>query len=263
MLLNLLTNAVKFTEHGSISVRVTGELLTVPRWCLRFEVQDTGVGLTAEQQSRLFGRFEQAEISTARRYGGTGLGLAICRKLAALWNGQVGVSSEPGRGSNFWFTLEVPAVASAQAAAKAPAVGGEVSSECQGVRVLVVDDNQINRTVAQRMLKRMGCETFLAENGAEALVEWQRLRDEGSPADLILMDCHMPELDGWQTTKRIRDSEKAEGADSAVAILALTASVLDRDRQRSREAGMNGFLAKPIEPAKLQEAVRTWAPQRN
>ena len=232
-LFNLLGNAVKFTAKGSITVRAMNAVgPDGPR--LRFEVEDTGVGIDAETRGRLFRRFEQADATTTRRFGGSGLGLAITRRLAELMNGMVGVVSAPGVGSTFW--LEIPA---------APAVKPEAEvipsdAVLDGLKVLVVEDNATNRMIASKILESLGASVETADDGEQGVVAAAR-----GGFDLILMDIQMPGIDGVEATRRIR---ALGGPAAQVPVLALTANVLNHQRHAYMAAGMSGTVAKPISP---------------
>ena len=264
-LLNYVSNALKFTERGTITLRA-GVVADVGGAALvRFEVADTGVGIAREAQERLFGAFEQADGSTTRRYGGTGLGLAITRSLANHMGGEVGVTSEAGAGSTFWFTarLERPAAAALADDSVAPAEpGGDlpvltpdvvIRTCCAGARLLVVEDNAINREVAAELLAAVGLQVEMADNGAQAVA-----LARANAYDLVLMDVQMPVMDGLDATRAIR---RLPGYDVA-PIVALTAAVLTEDRQQTAAAGMNDHIAKPFVPAELYATIARWLPQR-
>ncbi len=241
VLLNLLGNAVKFTEEGTISLRVG-----VTDEYLRFEIEDHGIGIAAENVSALFAAFSQVDDSHTRRFGGTGLGLAICKELVTLMGGEIGVQSDLGQGSCFWFTARLPAVATA--ANEAPVAA--VALESLSGEVLVVEDNLINQAVMVDMLEALGCTAVVVSSGAEA-IEATRVR----PFSAVLMDCQMPEMDGYEATRRIRREEQESGK-KAMPIIALTASALPADRDRALGVGMDDHLPKPVTYERLQAALR-------
>ena len=240
VLLNLLSNAVKFTDHGQVALRVR----TVSPTRLRFEVQDTGVGIDAAQLSVIFQPFEQVG-EAQRRLGGTGLGLAISRQYVRLMGGDIRVESRPGQGSTFWFELEVPVVTADTATAPARAVTGYAGPR---KKVLVMDDVAENRAVAADMLTPLGFEVVAAANGREGLEMAQRLRPH-----LILTDIVMPEMDGLEATRRLRQLP----AFKDVPIIALSASVSVADSDKCLAAGMNVFLPKPINVDRLLSQIGT------
>ncbi len=274
ILLNLLGNAVKFTERGKITLSVElapppADGLTPEACMLRFAVSDSGIGISREAQARLFRPFSQGDSSTTRRYGGTGLGLAVCKELAAMMGGAIGVDSEPGRGSTFWFTLRAgPAQATASAGAARPMdaaslrasvpAGGGQRTDFHGARVLLAEDHVVNQELALTMLEGAGCRVTVAANGRVAVDTWLK-----QPFDLVLMDCQMPELDGFEATREIRTQEAA--GRTRTPIVALTANAYAADRQRCLDAGMDDYLAKPFTRVDLSAMLRRWipaAPQR-
>ena len=250
ILLNFAGNAVKFTDAGFVKLVASVEADLGAALRLRFEVQDSGIGISQEAQARLFQDFEQADSSTTRRYGGTGLGLAICRRLAALMQGEVGVQSQPGGGSRFWFTLRVD---KGSMAAPPPASRGTVARELlrqfEGTRVLLAEDNAVNQEVAVAMLGSAGLVVDVAGDGQEAL----RMAGEYDYA-LILMDVQMPLMDGLVATRAIRGT--AHGKHTP--ILAMTANAFAEERQRCLDAGMNDHVAKPVVAEQLFATLHMW-----
>ena len=256
MLANLVGNAVKFTATGSVRIEAAvleaGDHLAL----LEFSVTDTGIGIPEEQLARLFHPFSQADSSTTREYGGTGLGLSIIRSLAHLMGGEVGVTSQAGQGSRFWFTARVGLVATGdEARAPEPVTTTEVPAQATGSasRVLVVEDNVTNRKVVEALLRRQGLTSVSVENGQEAI---NALRSGLQPS-LILMDMHMPVMDGPMATRLIRTWEEETGR-PRLPIVALTANAFADDRQRCHEAGMDDFLTKPISLDALKAVVARW-----
>ena len=243
ILANFVSNAIKFTEQGEVVVRV--EPSPVYPQGVRLIVQDTGIGIPLDKQASIFEPFMQADNSTTRKYGGTGLGLAICKRLTELMGGQMGVESEPGKGSTFFVDLPLPPVEAQSLQTPEPSTTlPEIPS---GKRILLVEDNEVNRKVAQRMLNKWQLEVEIAVNGIEAVQ-----KATTAAYDLILMDCQMPEMDGYEATRRLR----ARGV--RVPIIALTANAIEGDRQRCLECGMDDYLAKPIKPDELQRILTRW-----
>ncbi|MCV2370274.1 ATP-binding protein [Roseateles oligotrophus] len=246
---NLLGNAVKFTAQGAISLRVQCQQQVAGQVRLQFEVIDTGIGIAADQIEAIFEAFEQAEGgATTQRFGGTGLGLTICRQLVEMMGGSIGVESVEGQGSRFHFTaLFALPVADAQArsSAAAPDIG-----RLQGRRVLMVEDNAFNRDVLEAMLHRFGIEVDVAVDGPDGL----ECFEVGCPYDAVLMDLHMPGLDGFECSRRIRLLPMGE----AVPIIAITANVLAGTAQDCLAAGMNAVLNKPVEPHLLSQTLLDW-----
>ena len=250
-LLNYLTNAVKFTEHGAIALRTRLVDETPTTVLLRFEVSDSGPGIDPEALPRLFSAFEQADNSITRKYGGTGLGLAITRKIAQLMGGDAGVETEPGQGSTFWLTVRLNKCDAGQETAARPADYPEdlLRREFTGTRILLADDEQINREVTQSLLDETGLVVETAEDGEQAL----RLAQEKTYA-LILMDMQMPNMDGLQATEQIRRLPQLQ----RTPILAMTANAFSEDRQHCLAAGMDDFITKPVDPATLFATLLHW-----
>ena len=287
VLVNLVSNGLKFTERGGVTVG-----LTVPppanaadprRVRLRFFTEDSGVGIAAEAREQVFRAFGQADSSIGRRFGGTGLGLTISRRLVELMGGKLDFESEPGRGSTFWFELELPRSNDApqrpalrepdfearyvegaplpDAAAVAPdgpsAAGGAPAAVPAGgaapLRVLVVEDNPVNRLVVEAQLETLGCRTDIAEDGEEALLKLQTERYA-----LVLMDCMLPRLSGYEATQAWRDHEREHGL-KRLPVVALTANALESNLERCRASGMDDYLTKPCSVERLQAAIERWA----
>ncbi len=253
-LLNYAGNALKFTERGGITLCVTQLAEDADSVLLRFEVQDSGVGIDTETLSRLFTSFEQADNATTRRHGGTGLGLAITRQLARLMGGDAGAQSTPGLGSSFWFSARLGKTDAPHAN---PAATGEgplsaeatLQQRAQGGRILVVDDDALNREVAQILLEDIGLQVDVAADGVEAL----SLAQNGG-YNLILMDVQMPNMDGLEATRKLRQIPACRD----LPILAMTANTFSADRQRCLDAGMNDFIGKPFQPQTLFETLLVW-----
>ena len=244
VLLNLVSNAVKFTEHGSVVLRVTSVAAAGERARLRFEVSDTGIGIAPALLDSVFEVFVQGDGSVTRRYGGTGLGLAICKQLVALLGGTIGVESELGKGSVFNFELELPLAASELAGAKRSPNRSMPSLEerkLRRLRVLAAEDNAGNREVLASMMELLDCDVTMVENGVAAVEALHDAHDY----DVVLMDCQMPLLDGYGAARAVRTREAARGR-RAVPIVAVTAHALPEERDAASSAGMQGFVTKPI-----------------
>jgi PAS domain S-box-containing protein len=272
ILVNLVNNAIKFTEAGGVTIAVSLDSQNGSDATVRFKVIDTGIGIPADRQGILFEAFTQADASTTRRYGGTGLGLAICRKLASLMGGAIGVESEAGVGSTFWFTAvfekqmapaqgeEAGARPSEQKLAEAnrdtTLLGGPQlpAMASTGLRILVAEDNLVNQTVVVRFLQKMGHTADVVGDGRQALEAL-----ENNTYALVLMDMHMPVMDGLEATREIRRSGRWPG----MPVIALTASAMKGDQDRCLEAGMDDYLTKPIYANALERAINKWTHQRD
>lgn len=247
VLLNLAGNAVKFTEQGHVVIRARRtEDATGAAW-IRISVEDTGIGIPADQIERIFDRFSQADNSISRDFGGSGLGLSISRMLVRAMGGDIGVESEVGTGSTFWFTLPLRRAQSEVVQPSAP----EAPAEPGALRVLVADDNDINRVVACAMLEQLGHQCVTVDDGQEAV---EAVRNEDY--DLVLMDVQMPRLDGLAATQAIR---ALGGALSQIKIVGLSASATNDDSRQCFDAGMDGFLSKPLQRARLEDLLRDHA----
>ncbi len=266
IMLNLLGNAIKFTPQGEVVARVVvqnppllegAEASADETVRVRFEVQDTGVGIPKEKVADIFEPFRQVDGSSTRRHGGTGLGLAICAKLVELMGGTIGVESEEGKGSLFWFELSLPRARAIPRPEVEPPAPQPQESELKGLRVLLVEDNYVNQKVAQRIMERWGIQVVIAENGRLAL---HRLAEK--PFHLILMDCQMPEMDGFEATRQIRMEERRAGGHQHIPIIALTANAMAEDREKCLQVGMDDYLAKPIKPELLYEKLLYWGKPR-
>ncbi|MFN4325665.1 MAG: PhnD/SsuA/transferrin family substrate-binding protein [Azonexus sp.] len=252
ILLNLIGNAIKFTERGTVTLRLVAVAETPTQVQVRFEVSDTGIGISPEAQERLFSDFEQADNSMTRRYGGTGLGLAICKRLVHLMGGHIGVNSQPGQGSTLWFVLPLkkcqPAALPA-AAASSPEISAEerLRQAFAGRHILLAEDEPVNQEISRSLLEHAGLLVTVAADGAQAVAMARQ-----APYDLILMDMHMPLMDGLEATRAIR----RDSPNKTTPIIALTASAFDDDRTACLAAGMNGHIAKPVNPEMLFDTLR-------
>jgi signal transduction histidine kinase/DNA-binding NarL/FixJ family response regulator/HPt (histidine-containing phosphotransfer) domain-containing protein len=273
IILNLVDNAVKFTHDGEIGVSASLVSDLDGFAVIRFEIRDTGIGIPQSRLAVIFDPFTQADGSTTRQYGGVGLGLAICKQLAELMGGEIGVESKEGKGSTFWFTarfekqaMQIPAAQTAGVSFRT--VVGVTTSEVstagaatRGARVLLAEDNAINQRVAQSILGKLGCKADVVANGLEAVRALELIN-----YDLVLMDCQMPEMDGFEATAVIRDPD-SKILNHKVPIVALTANAMNGDRERCIEAGMNDYLSKPVKKEDLSVVLEKWlkpkAPEQN
>ena len=252
VLINLAANAIKFTKQGSLTIRVIERESSAASALLRFEVIDTGIGLSVEDVARLFSPFVQADDSTTRKYGGTGLGLAISKRLIGLMGGKIGVESTPGQGSNFWFEITLPKSARAASNEGAPLSESEASQilrQHRGKRILVVEDEAINQEVARDILEEVGLIVDIADNGEQAV---KRAAQQTYAA--ILMDIQMPVMNGFSATRAIL----AESLNQQTPIIAMTANAFTEDRAECLEAGMKDYLAKPVRPERLYQTLLKW-----
>ena len=249
ILVNLLGNAVKFTKSGWVALQVRGEN-TPGGYSLSFRVADSGIGIAPADVARVFDAFEQVDAKLTRSHGGTGLGLAISRRLARAMGGDISVTSTQGEGSSFVLRLTLPVAAASPAPQRKAATEGSASDRLEGVTILAAEDNQTNRLLLRKVLDRTGADLQMANDGVEAVEKYRELRP-----DLVLMDMSMPRKSGLDATRDIRAAETAENW-ARRPILALTANAFDQDREQCLEAGMDGFLTKPITGAKLVAAVR-------
>lgn len=250
ILFNLIGNAVKFTPEGSVEIMISQERLPDSAFNLCVDVTDTGIGVGPEAKSRLFTKFTQADGSMTRKYGGTGLGLAICKQLTEMMGGEIGLVSNPGKGSTFWCTIRCapgdpkkakPLLWEETEAAKQP------ETQTRSLHILVAEDNHVNQAVIKAMLLKAGHRTEIVENGLEAVTAVSR-----NQYDLVLMDQQMPEMDGVTATRKIRE---LTGDASRIPIIAVTANAMKGDREKYLAAGMTDYVAKPIDPGKLAEAI--------
>jgi len=253
VVINLVSNAIKFTDEGQVTVHVKASPLGGATR-VRVEVTDTGIGIDSDTLARLFQPFTQADNSTTRKYGGTGLGLTISTQLIETMGGTIGASSEPEKGSTFWFELSLPAADDNESKPdlRAPDLAGQIATAHQGdptpAAVLVAEDNPINQLLAVRMLEKLGYNADVAGDGREALAALEQ-----TTYAAVLMDCQMPELDGYDATREIRRRER--DSDRHVPIIAMTAHSMPGDREKCLAAGMDDYISKPIRASALRETL--------
>jgi PAS domain S-box-containing protein len=255
ILTNLLSNAIKFTNEGTVFVKVRKQQDKTRGEGVLFEVEDSGIGIPEQIRAQLFNPFSQGDPSMARRYGGTGLGLSICKRLAELMNGEIGVESTPGKGSTFWFRIplvEAPRRGAPQVRSTKKSLLQSRSGKRRksGARILVAEDNAANQKLLLLFLEKLGYRADAVGNGLEALKALENI-----PYDLILMDCQMPEMDGYEATRKIRDRERLLSM-RRIPILALTAHALGGDREKCVQAGMDDYISKPIDFGRLQRILQ-------
>jgi len=285
VLTNFVSNAVKFTDEGGVFIELNLEnsLLNGTDPCLRFSVKDTGIGIPGDVQNKLFDPFTQADSSLIRKFGGTGLGLAIAKQLVGAMGGEIGVQSEPGAGSEFWCTLSFGRTDRKSSAShgsegfpsdvrvfneigdKAVNVGCEkTNSNENGIEsiaafsshVLLAEDNEINAEVAIAMFRNLGCSVDAVADGRKAINAISR-----NLYDIVFMDCQMPEMDGFEATRLIRERESANSADR-LPVIALTANAILGDREDCLDAGMDDYITKPFSHADLKQSLLRWTPHR-
>lgn len=251
VLVNLLGNAVKFTSHGEVSAFVTMLHEDSNMIELRVEVHDTGIGMSPDEQIKLFQPFSQADNSTSRKFGGTGLGLAICKRLIDMMGGEIGVQSEVGKGSTFWLNVRLERGNPDNVKKVDFGVLPETGFNRPDIRILIVEDNLVNQRVTLEMISKLGLSADVVGTGTDALEAVQKTK-----YDLVLMDCHLPGMDGYQTTREIRKFEAQQG--TRIPIVALTADVTSGDRKTAFDAGMDDYATKPIEFGVLAQTLEKW-----
>ncbi|MFN8693625.1 MAG: ATP-binding protein, partial [Holosporales bacterium] len=253
IVLNLVNNAIKFTPSGSVRLSLDIQEREDSLQRCRLEVTDTGIGIPADKTELIFNKFSQADQSTARKFGGTGLGLSICKELTALMGGTLGVNSTIGKGSTFWVEIELPRHLERRENAEIYDAAKEKElRNLQGLRVLLAEDSTINQTVAKAMLEKYRCVVSFASDGHEAVK-----KATTELFDLILMDCQMPEMDGYEATELIRSFE-TQNKRIKTPIIALTAHAMTGDKDKCFEAGMDDYLSKPLRRADLESLLHKW-----
>jgi CheY-like chemotaxis protein len=265
ILVNLAGNAVKFTEKGEIMISVSLEREERKNATIRFSVSDTGIGIPESRQNILFSPFTQVDSSTTRQYGGTGLGLAISKNLAELMGGKIGLESKEGKGSTFWFTAvleklpdgcefadEMSDKFDENGAMGSLSKSSHYLKNANNIRILVAEDNPVNQKVAQAMLKKIGLRADVVANGKEAIHALQII-----PYDLVLMDCQMPEMDGFEAARVIRQ-KGSKALNPRIPIIAMTAATMRGDREKCIQVGMSDFIAKPFQKIELAKTLARW-----
>lgn len=248
ILTNLLSNAIKFTQSGLVELNVKPGAENDK---ILFTVADSGTGLTEIQKKNLFKDYSQADNTISRKYGGTGLGLVICKKLVNLMGGEIGVNSESGKGSSFWFLIALPA---GKLYIDDDKIDLPSTTDLNKLRILIAEDNAINQLVISKMLDVLGCHFDLVDDGSKALQSFQ-----DNHYDLVIMDCEMPIMDGYEATRKIRHYENAQGS-SHTPIIALTANVLIEQKRLCEKAGMDYFLSKPLTKKTLVKTLVSTQP---
>jgi CheY-like chemotaxis protein/HPt (histidine-containing phosphotransfer) domain-containing protein len=251
ILSNLTSNALKFTENGTVKISVSTVHLTESNVDLKVRVSDSGIGISPKDLKKLFSAFQQLDNSTSKNYGGTGLGLAISREFCKMMDGEIGVESEEGKGSTFWFTVQLAIGDPMKVSSKLKSDRFDISGTLKEVhaRILLVDDNATNRKVASQILIKAGCVVETAKSGKEAI----ECLSSDQDFDLVLMDIQMPEMDGMETTRHLKET-----ISSLPPIVAMTAYAMKEDRERFLAAGMDDYLAKPIRAQQLIQIVGKW-----
>ncbi len=264
ILINLVGNAVKFSSAGNVEIRINRLAGSSDQASLRFEIIDQGIGIPADQRDKIFSQFTQVDDSYTRSFGGTGLGLAICKLLVELMGGTIGVESTMGEGSNFWFEIDLPIVATTAVDEvmpekdvlpsdhPVPNTGSQEGNLFCDINILVAEDNKFNQIVTTKILTKLGCRVDLAENGKEAV---SMLQDANTPYDLVFMDCHMPVMDGYEATKIIRSLPEPL---ASTTIVALTASAMPEDRDKALANKMDDYLSKPVYLATIEKTLNKW-----
>ncbi len=250
VLVNLISNAIKFTSEGGVVVRIKLKLKDEKEVLIRIEVEDTGVGIPTNKHQKLFLAFSQADGSTTRKHGGTGLGLTIVKQLVGMMHGNLGIDSEVGKGSKFWFVIPL-GIAPEEESSTLVVARVDEAVKIEG-RVLLVEDNPVNQMVAKKMLEKVGLQSELAENGREALEFLKR-----DSFDAVLMDCQMPEMDGFEATRLWREQETLSES-GHLPIIAMTANVMEGDKERCLVSGMDDYLGKPVRMAELGAVLQRW-----